>query len=50
MSLILSSTKEQKSVKTFSAYTEGSIYYSKPSKKYSSRDTIPLIVIPQSHN
>ncbi len=39
MSLIFSSTKKQKIVKTISLY---SYYNHKPSKKYSSRDTIPF--------
>ena len=43
MSLVFSSTKQQKIVKLTAHVQKVPIYYYKPSKKYSSRDTIPFI-------
>jgi hypothetical protein len=41
-SLIFSSPRKKKMAKTISASTKILIQYNKPSKKYSSRDQIPL--------
>ncbi len=47
MSLIFSSTKKQKIVKTISACTESTyLLCNKPLKNYSSRDTILLAMSP----
>jgi hypothetical protein len=42
LSLILSPTKKPKIAKTIRAWQQVLTYYYKPSKRYSSRDTIPL--------